>query len=189
MDYFWIDMDWDAKGNSPWDALWYKDDDALRCLSGSHPLAAIWKPPAVKRQKRRQRPDVYSFVLHYAVVEAVRKLWAPIVRKEVEFLPLAVANLGPLYIVHPLWPVDFDEGAEVSRSGRGNITLVQKYSFTLNPDHYPGPRHIFRMRQAPGSPARDHGSTMTTLIVSEKVKRASEKANLTGIVFKFACTA
>src|SRR5262245_53983036 len=44
VDYFWIDTDWDAKLNSPWDALWYDDDDeALDCLSGSLPLAAIWK--------------------------------------------------------------------------------------------------------------------------------------------------
>jgi hypothetical protein len=188
VDYFWIDTDWDATFNSAWHALWYEDDEALGCLDGSLPLAAIWKPPAVTHEKRVKRPDVYSFVLHYAVTESVRDLWAPIVRDEAEFLPLAVPRIAPVYVVHPLWPVDFDERAEVSCNGvSGNITVVRKYSFNF--DEYDGPRHLFRMRQAKGSAARDHGCTLNRLIVSEKIKRVSEEARIAGIAFKYACTA
>lgn len=190
MDYFWIETDWDASLNSPWDALWYDDDEALGCLDGSLPLAAIWKPPAITHEKRRKQPDVYSFGLHYAVTESVRDLWFPIVRGEAEFLPLALPKISPVYVVHPLWPVDFDGNAEVECNGvGGNITVVRKYSFTLDPDAYDGPRHLFRMRQARGSAARDHGCTLSRLIVSEKIKRVSEKARVAGIAFKFACTA
>ncbi|MFO0810686.1 MAG: hypothetical protein U0746_18820 [Gemmataceae bacterium] len=190
MDYFWIDTDWDATFNSPWDALWYEDDEALGCLEGSLPLAAIWKPPAATHEKRLKRPDIYSFVLHYAVTETVRDLWAPIVGEEAEFLPLAVPKIAAVCVVHPLWPVDFDDGAEVTCNGvSGNITAVRKYSFTFGPDSYDGPRHLFRMRQAKGSAARDHGCTLSRLVVSEKIKRVSEKARVTGIAFKFACTA
>jgi hypothetical protein len=192
VDYFWIDTDWDPSFNSPWDALWFEgdDDEALDCLHGSLRLAAIWRPPTVTLQKRIKRPDVFCFVLHYAATKAVRDLWAPIVREEAEFLPLAVPEIGPVFVIHPLWPVDFDERAEVSPTGpRQNITVVRKYSFTLDPDAYDGPRHLFRMRQAKGSPSRDAGCTLNRLIVSDKIKRVSEKARIAGIVFKYACTA
>jgi hypothetical protein len=191
VDYFWIDTDWDASLNSPWDALWYEGGDkGLGCLDGSLSLAGIWKSPAITFEKRAKRPDVYGFVLHYAITEPVRKLWAPIVRDEAEFLPLAVPDVGPVYVVHPLWPVDFDEHAEVScASISGNITKVTKYSFTLNPKAYDGPRHLFRMRQAKGSRGRDNGRTLNTLIISETIKRVSEEARLTGIAFRYACSA
>lgn len=186
MDYFLIDTDWDENLDSPWDALW---DDcgfrALDCLSGSLPLAAIWKAPAVKLERRMKRPDVYSFVLNYAVTERVRDLLSPIVREEAEFLPLAVPKIDPVFVVHPLWPVDFDEGAEVQCNGvTHNITVVRKYSFTLDPDQYDGPRHLFRMRQAKGSAARDGGFTLNSLIVSEVIKAVCEEHGIAGIVFK-----
>lgn len=190
MDYFWIDTDWDATANSPWDTLWYDDDDAFVCLDGSLPLATIWKSPEITHEKRLKRPDVYSFLRHYAVTESVRDLWSPIVRHEAEFLPLAVPKIAPVYVIHPLWPVDFDDGADVvCNRVSGNISVVQKYSFTLDPDEYDGPRHIFRMRQAKGSRARDHGFTLNSLVVSEKIKRVSEEAQIAGIVFNFACHA
>jgi hypothetical protein len=148
-------------------------------------LAAIWKAPPVKLERSLKRPDVFSFVLHYAVTERVRDLFAPIVREEAEFLPLAVPRFEPVFVVHPLWPVDFDESAEVlCNEVSRNITEVRKYSFTLDPDQYDGPRHLFRMRQAKGSAARDHGSTMSSLIVSEVIKAVCEEHGLTGIVFK-----
>lgn len=186
MDYFVIDTDWNEKGNSPWDALWDQGPyGSLDCLDGSLPLAAIWKAPRVKLEKRTKRPDIYSFVLHYAVTERVRDLLSPIVRKEAEFLPLEVPKAGPVFVVHPLWPVDFDEGAEVHCNGvSGNITVVRKYSFTLDPAEYDGPRHLFRMRQAKGSAARDHGCTLKWLIVSEEIKRVCEKHAIAGVVFK-----
>jgi len=191
VDYFWIDTDWDASHNSPWDALWLEGDgEAPDCLDGSFALAAIWKSPSVTLQRRIKRPDVYGFVLHYAVTKAVRDLWASIVLEEAEFLPLSVQGIDPVYVIHPLWPVDFDERAEVSPTGvRQNISVVRKYSFTLNPDAYDGPRHLFRMRQAIGSPSRDNGRTLSRLIVSEKIRQVSEAARVTGIVFNYACRA
>jgi hypothetical protein len=186
MEYFLIDTDWDENLDSPWDALWDEAKfGALDCLGGSLPLDAIWKAPPVKLERRVKRPDVYSFVLHYAVTERVRDLFAPIVRGEAEFLPLAVSKMNPVFVVHPLWPVDFDEGAEVQcNEVSRNITVVRKYSFTLDPDQYDGPRHLFRMRQAKGSAARDHGFTLKSLIVSEVIKAVCEEHGVAGIVFK-----
>lgn len=186
MDYFVIDTDWDKNFNSPWDALWDEcEDGALDCLGGSLPLAAIWKAPPVKLERRSKRPDVFRFVLNYAVTQRVRDLFAPIVRDEAEFLPLAVPKIDPVFVVHPLWPVDFDEGAEVQPKEVGqNISVVHKYSFTLDPNQYDGPRHLFRMRQAKGSAARDHGFTMNSLIVSEVIKAACEEHHVAGIAFK-----
>jgi hypothetical protein len=45
------------------------------------------------------------------------------------------------------------------------------------------------MRQAKGSEARDHGCTLNGLIVSEKVKRAAEQAKVSGVIFKYVCSA
>lgn len=186
MDYFVIDTDWDKNFNSPWDSLWDGEPyRALDCLGGSLPLEAIWKAPAVTLEKRAKRPDIYSFVLNYAVTDHVRAMLAPIVREEAEFLPLLVEGTGALFVVHPLWPVDFDDRAEVSCNVvSGNITVVRKYSFTLNPDQYDGDRHLFRMKQAKGSAARDHGFTLNQLIVSEKIKDVCERNAITGIIFK-----
>jgi hypothetical protein len=191
MDYFVIDTDWDENLNSPWDTLWEDTEEgSLDCLDGSMPLAAIWKSPRITLEKRAKRPDVYRFILHFAVIKAVRDLFAPIVQEEVEFLPLAVPRIGPVFLIHPLWPVDFDDRAEVSCNPRGgNITVVRKYSFAIDPEAYDGPRHLFRMKQAKGSAARDGGYALSQLIVSEKVKSVSEKAGITGIVFKYACSA
>jgi len=153
MDYFEIETDWDPKGNSPWDAVWLQDlHETLPCLSGSFPLAPIWKSPPMQYQKRKKRADVLGFILHYAVTARVRKVWSPLIDKEVEFLPLKVPDLGTVYVIHPLWPVDFDERAKFSAHHRpgSNITVVETYSFTLNPAAFPGPRHLFRMRQAQG---------------------------------------
>jgi hypothetical protein len=185
VDYFEIDIDWDKTHDSPWDALF--DDGELEgfdCLDGSIPLARIWKPPSIKLWKGRLRPDIYDFQLHWAVTERVRARLAPIVRDEAEFLPLIVPKAGPLYVIHPLWPVDFDRGAKFSCNPVSkNITDVTKYSFTLDPKEFDGPRHLFRMRQAKGSAARDHGYTCGRLIVSEKIKRTVEKNGLVGVMF------
>jgi hypothetical protein len=188
--YYLIETDWDETHNSPWDAVWHDLDwRALICLRGSLPLAAIWKSPPVRLERRRRRPDVFGFELHYAVTPAVRDLLVPLVKDEAEFLPLDVPGLGPLFVVHPLWPVDFDDRAEVSPDDGGNITVVRRYSFTLDPAADDGPRHLFRMRQAKGSEARDSGLTLSGLIASEKVKRAAERAEVRGIVFKHVCSA
>jgi hypothetical protein len=191
VDYYAIDIDWDEMHNSPWDALTHDGDlDALDSLDGSLHLSAIWKPPQVSVYRGTKRPDVYDFQLHWAVTERVRKLLAPIIKEEAEFLPLKAPKLGRVYVVHPLWPVGLDRDAEVERNPVSkNIGVVNKYSITLDPDEYDGPRHLFRIRQAKGSAARDHGCTLSTLIVSEKIKHVAEQNGLAGIVFKKVCTA
>jgi hypothetical protein len=191
VDYFEIDNDWDETHNSPWDALTHGGDiDALDCLDGSLHLSAIWRPPKVLLHRGTKRPDVYDFQLHWAVTERVRKLLAPLVLEEAEFLPLKGPKLGRVYVVHPLWPVDLDGDAKVERNSVSkNITVVRKYSITLDPDEYDGPRHLFRIRQAKGSAARDHGCTLSTLIASEKIKHLAEQNAVAGIVFKKICTA
>ncbi len=191
MDYFEIDVDWDESRDLPWDALSHDGDlDALGCLDGSLPLAAIWKPPLVSFYKGKKQPDVYDFQLHWAVTERVRKLFVPIVKEEAEFLPLRVPKLAIVYVIHPLWPVDLDRYAKVDRNPVSkNIVEIEKYSITLDPDAYDGPRHLFRIRQAKGSAARDHGCTCSRLIVSEKIKQVAEENGVAGIVFKKVCSA
>lgn len=191
MDYYVIETNWDEDNNSPWDAIWPDlPDDALDCLLGSLPLAAIWTSPPVTLEKRQRRPGVFGFVLHYAVTEAVRDLIAPIVQDEAEFLPLSLPNRETAYVIHPLWPVDFDERAEVEANQvSGNISVVCKYSFTLDPEEFGGPRHLFRMRHPNGSAARNRGSTLHRLIASQPIKDACEKAGISGVVFKNACSA
>lgn len=191
MDYFEIDVDWDESHNSPWDALKHDGElDALGCLNGSLPLSAIWKAPLVSIYKGTKRPDVLDFQLHWAVTERVRKLLAPIVREEAEFLPLKVPGSGHVFVIHPLWPVDLDRNAKVERNSVSkNIVVIEKYSITFDPDEYDGPRHLFRIRQAKGSAARDDGCTLSRLIVSETIKQVAEESGFVGVVFKKVCSA
>ncbi len=186
MKFFAIEIHYDRNQNSPWDALWNTGEyDELACLSGSIALAPIWKPPRVQLEKRDKRPGMYGFVSDFAVTDAVRRWLRPLVKWEAEFLLLDIPDSDPLYVIHPLWPLDFDERAIVHPNrASGNITRVEKYSFQINPDQFPGPRHLFRMRQAEGSPARAQGYTLHTLIVSEKFKTLCEKHKLKGVRFK-----
>jgi hypothetical protein len=190
MDYFVIEMGWDAKGNSPWDALWHEYGvHEMCCLSGSMPLAPIWKSPKVTFQKRKQRPDIIGFVLHFAVTERVRDILLPLVKEEAEFLPLEPPDAPVFYLIHPLLPVDFNDEAVVNARSGANITRVDKYSFTLSRAAFSGPRHLFRMRQGKNSPSRSDGIVLNNLIVSEKFKELCEEANVQGIRFQFACRA
>lgn len=190
LDYFVIEMAWDDKGNSPWDALWDEHEvHELDCLRGSFPLAPIWKSPRVKLQKRKKRPDMIGFVSHFAVTEQLRDLLLPLVSEEAEFLPLDPPGSQTFYLIHPLWPVDFDDDAVVNARPGSNITRVDKYSFTLSRAAFPGPRHLFRMRQAKDSPGRSNGYVMPNLIVSEKFTELCEGANVQGIRFQPACRA
>lgn len=186
MKFFAIEIHYDRNQNSPWDALWNKGKyDELDCLYGSLTLAPIWKPPSVRLEKREKTPGMYSFISNFAVTDSVRRWLQPLVKREAEFLPLDVPDSDPLYVIHPLWPLDFDEHAVVHPHHlRSNITRVEKYSFQIDPDLFPGPRHLFRMRQAEGSPARAQGYTLHTLIVSEKFKTLCEKHKLKGVRFK-----
>lgn len=191
MRYFSIETDWDSTLNSPWDAIWYGGSyDALSSLDGSLQLKAIWQSPDITLESRDKTPDVYSFELHYAVNERTRDLIAPIVKDEAEFLRLNIPENRVAYIIHPLWPVDFDEQAKVQCNPISkNITVVEKYSFTLDPRRHNLPRQLFRMRQAKDSAARDHGYTLNTLIASETIKNVCERHDVKGIRFTFVHTA
>jgi hypothetical protein len=187
MKYFRIETDYDAKNNSPWDTLSYKKKyDELECLSGSFALAPIWSPPAIKLESRKKCPGMYVLLSNFAVTEKVRDWMRTLIRREVEFLPLDLPDTKPLYVIHPLWPVDFDTGAIVRKNSvSGNITRVEKYSFKIDPERHVMPRHFFRIRQAEGSSGRAGGYTLPTLIVSEKFKRLCERRKLKGVRFVF----
>jgi len=170
----------------PWDMLWLDDGRAVECLQGSFRLAAIWNPPTALVDRGLRPPDIYScFLLHQAVTAAVRDVLAPIVGIEAEFLPVRVPDADAVYVIHPLLPVDFDDAAIVHRQGTiGNITRVEKYSFTFNYGAFNGTRHLFRMLQAKRSSARDAGATLNELVVSETVQQACTNAGARGVVFR-----
>ncbi len=185
MKYFEIDLDWDASLNSPWDAVWPRDDESnLACLNGSFPLSYVWNKPPVTIQRRKRTPDIFGFVLHWVVTENVKNTLEPLVGIEAEFLPLSCDG-GALFVIHPLLPIDFDNNADLHRNSVSrNVTLVNRYSFSFNPDEFNGPRHLFRMLQPEGSAARRAGYTLKRLIVSEKVKETLEAIQAEGIRFK-----
>jgi len=185
MKYFEIDLDWNASLDSPWDSVWPKDDDSnLACLNGSLPLSYTWNKPPVTIERRERTPDVFGFVLHWAVNENVKNTLEPLVGIEAEFLPLS-CNEGELFVIHPLWPIDFDEDADLHRNSVSrNVTVVNKYSFSFNLDEFNGPRQLFRMLQPEGSAARRAGYTLNRLIVSEKCKETFEAIQAKGVRFK-----
>lgn len=83
----------------------------------------------------------------------------------------------------------FEKSCQVLLNIRIDRCEVRKYSITLDPDEYDGPRHLFRIRQAKGSAARDLGCTLSTLIVSAEIKHLVEQNDVAGVVFKKICTA
>ncbi|MFN9249337.1 MAG: hypothetical protein ACK6DS_19950 [Planctomycetota bacterium] len=185
MKYFEVDIDWNASLDSPWDAVWPKDDDSnIDCLDGSLPLLYIWNQPPVTIERRDQTPDIFGFVLHWAVTEHVKAALEPLVGLEAEFLPLSCADAA-LFVVHPLWPIDFDDDADLHRNSvSNNVTVVKKYSFSINPDEFNGPRHLFRMLQPERSSARKGGYTLKRLIMSEKCVEILEEIHVKGVRFR-----
>ncbi len=185
MKYFEIDLDWNASLDSPWDAVWPKDSDSnLNCLSGSLPLLYIWNKPPVNIERREQTPDVFGFVLHWVVTENVKNTLESLVGIEAEFLPLS-GNESELFVIHPLWPIGFDIHADLHRNSVSqNVTVVNRYSFSFDPNEFNGPRHVFRMLQPEGSAARKAGYTLNRLIVSEKFKATLEAIQAKGVRFK-----
>jgi len=189
MKYFEIGLDWNASLDSPWDAVWPTDDDSnLDCLEGSLPLLYIWNQPQVTIQRRERTPDIFGFVLHFAVTERMKSALEPLVGNEAEFLPLSCAD-DQLFAVHPLWPIDFDEGAELHRNSvSGNVTVVEKYSFSINPAEFNGPRHLFRMLQPERSAARKAGYTLDRLIMSERCVEILNAIHAKGIRYRHVHT-
>jgi hypothetical protein len=169
MKYFEIELDWNSSLDSPWDAIWPKDEDHnFDCLRGSLPLSYVWNRPPVTIERREKTPNVFGFVLQWVVTNEVKDLLQPLIGIEAEFLPVR-CNVEELFVIHPLWPIDFDADAEVQRNSVSkNVTVVKKYSFTFNPNAFNGPRHLFRMLQPEGSAARRAGYTLSRTIVSEE---------------------
>jgi hypothetical protein len=189
MKYFEIDLDWNASLNSPWDAVWPKDSNSnLDCLSGSLPLLYIWNKPPVTIERREQTPDVFGFVLHWVVNQKVKDALEPLVGIEAEFLPLSFVD-EQLFVIHPLWPIDFDDDADLHRNSVSkNVSEVNKYSFKINPDEFNGPRHLFRMLQPEGSAARKAGYTLNRLIMSEQCVSLLENIHVEGVRFRHVHT-
>lgn len=184
MKYFEIDLDWNASLDSPWDAIWPKDEHHnFDCLGGSLPLSYVWNKPPVKIERRQRTPDVFGFVLHWAITDEVKTKLESFVGIEAEFLPVR-CELGELFVIHPLWPIDFDDAAELHRNSISkNVTVVIKYSFTFDPDAFNGPRHLFRMLQPEGSAARRAGYTLNRTIVSEECMEILRDNRTEGIRF------
>jgi hypothetical protein len=181
--YYKMEVAFDEEGNSPWDALWYEgDDEDLEVLDSQCRVEKVWKPPTVKLQRRIQTPDIYGFQLYFATTDRARQLLSPLTADTVEFLSLDTPEKKTLFELHPLLRVDLDEHAIVEANEGDNITVIYKYSFVrdqLNDD-----MHVFQVRQAKGSPARDAGYACDEVLVSSKFKELCEKNNLRGIVFK-----
>jgi hypothetical protein len=185
MKYFEIELDWEASHNSPWDAVWPLDKNSeLNCLHGSLPLAYVWNKPPVSIQRRKRTPDIFGFVLNWVATTKMKNLLQSLVGIEAEFLPLTCSD-GDLYVIHPLWPIDFDDEAELQRNSVSkNVTVVEKYSFTFHPDEFNGPRHLFRMLQPEGSAARRAGYTLNRLILSEQCVDILKSNHVTGVRFR-----
>ena len=176
---------YDAEGNSPWDAVWYDgDDEDLYVLECPAKLLGIWKTPQVRLEKRLSTPDIYGFQLYYAVNEMARDRLARILGNTVEFLPIIDATIKiNLYVVHPLLRVDLDSNALTNRTRMvDNFTVIEKYSFS--PDQFEEHMHLMTILQGPGSAARDGGYSFGEVLVSSKFKSLCEANHLKGVVFE-----
>jgi hypothetical protein len=174
---------YNENGDSPWDALWYDgDDEDLEPLDGQMRLAAVWSGPCIRLEKRDVKPDFFVFQLYYATTQAVCRLLSPLVGDTVEFLPLEINSDSPLFVMHPLLRVEFDEKAVVNNKAGENITVVRTYSFDAK--QFEEDMHVFQVRQAIGSAARNAGYPCSGVLVSAEFKQLCEKNNLQGIVFE-----
>jgi hypothetical protein len=184
MRIFRVRTAYDDQGNSPWDAVWYDGDDSdLDVLDTEIGVARVWKPPAVRFEKRVRSPDIYVFQVWFAVTERVSKILSPLVTDTVEFLPLHVAGHDPFLVLHSLRRVDLDQNAIV-RQGEvsGNISVIRKYSFRR--EQLEEGLHVFQVRQALGSASRDAGLACSGVLVSSEFKQACEKNKLLGVTFE-----
>jgi hypothetical protein len=184
MDVYKIMTQYDERGNSPWDALWYDGgDEDLDPLDSEIRLAAVWAPPVVRLERRHKTPDIYVLHVYRVVTTPARELLSPLVAKLVEFLPISTAGTRGLYVMHPLLRVDLGRDAVVTPTRPGeNITVVRKYSFA--PGQLTDGMHVFQVRQAPGSPGRDAGYPVSGVLVSSRFKKLCEKAELRGVTFE-----
>ncbi len=184
MKYFKIDTDWNADHDSPWHCLRpVSRADDFDCLNGSLALRSIWNSPSVALRRSERAPSVFSFEFHWAITADLKAVLEPLVREEAEFLPVR-CELGELFVIHALRPVDFDQHAQLQKNDVSkNVTVVNRYSFTFPLNATTGPRQLFRMLQPEGSAARRYGYTLTPTIVSELCMEALQSHSVSGIRF------
>lgn len=118
----------------------------------------------------------------WVVNEKGREALAPLLEETVEFLPLDCSEPSDVWVMHALQHIDL--GADAIHNARpgGNMTTISKYDFEL--DDLEG-KHFFRIKQAPGSPARKAGHCFgSAYLVSEEFVRLFEAHSLQGLVFK-----
>ena len=181
MDIYKIQTAYGQSGNSPWDTLWYEGDDQdLDVLCSEMRLRPVWRSILTRLEKRDKRPDFIVFHRFFAVAEPVRKCLAPLLDNSVEFLPVLTEGRQVYDVLHPLLRRELDQHAIVtSNAVSGNITVIQKHSFLESDEEM----HIFQVRQASGSAARDAGFACSGVLVSSEVKRLCEINGFKGVVF------
>lgn len=179
---------YDGLGNSPWDAIWYDgEDEDLDVLDCEMRVGAVWRPPLVRVEKRERRPAIYGFQLRFAMGEAACKQLSSLLGDTVEFLPLRVKRKTPLFVMHPMLRVDLDEKAVVGRNSvSGNITVIHRHRFVEK--QFEEGTHVFQLRQAPGSAARDAGYPCSGVYVSSEFKSLCEANVLPGVAFENVCS-
>jgi hypothetical protein len=181
-----IDWGYDEFGNSlPWDVLDHAkghDDEQYRHqMMRAEPLAATWSAPRVKLRKRKWRCDLIGLYPNWAVNEKARTALAPLLQDTVEFLPLHCAEISQLWVMHPLEHIDLAADAVHNATPGNNMTVIRSYAFT--PEELEG-KHLFGIKQAPGSPARHAGICFAANYVSEQFRRLVAAHALQGVVFE-----
>jgi hypothetical protein len=180
-----MDGGWDEFGNSlKWDLLDYVDERSYfrnNPLKLTKPLAHSWKPPRVTMRKRDWRCDLIDLFLHSAVNEKARAALEPLLGKSVEFLPLRCNEVSRFWVMHPLRYVDLGPRAVHNGQFGDNMTSIRKYDFNI--DDLEG-KHLFGIKQTPGSHSRGAGICFGNNYVSEEFRRVVIEYDLQGVVFE-----
>jgi hypothetical protein len=179
---------WDEFSNSlPWDRLEYVLDDEEETvddlLDKAKPLRRTWKPPKLNLRKRKWRADLMEVWPHSHWVgneKAVQALF-PLLGKTVEFLPARCGAVRKLWLLHPLEHIDLAAGAVHKGTDGKNMTRIQRYDFDVR---YLVGKHLFGVKQAPGSAARQGEYSFAIDYVSEEFKLTFAKQRLQGVVFE-----
>lgn len=181
-----MDGGWDKFYNSlPWDRLDYfsdrEEEKLANQLDTANPLARNWKVPRVKLRRRRWRCDLIELYPHWTVNEKAKVALQALVGKIVEFLPLRCAEFSNIWVMHPLRHLDLAPEAVHNTENGSNMTRVDRYVFQAKDLRG---KHLFGIKQAPGSPARKGGLCYGANYVSEEFRRIVKAHGLQGVTFK-----
>lgn len=180
MDIFALQVDYDARGNSPWGTLHDEADlDDTRPLWRNRPLAPTWRPMPARLYGARAVSDFVSFTAGgWAVRAEARRALEPLLGDNAEFLPLDCDPDEGFHALHPLQLADLGPEAVVRRNEvSGNITVIDRYSF--EPSTLVG-MVCFRARHPPGSAAGPHSGT-SDVLVSQPVRECIEQHGFRGV--------